>query len=516
MEIDALKDKILILTGKLAEKDVKKYIQEFPPNQVEVKVLNVSLAAFMTPKIIIESLKNVDLSEYGYIMAPGLMVGNLDIIEKKLGKKIFLGPKYACDIPLVIKSNIKLSKKISADKLLLNQGINEYEEIVKNVLKDFEETYSIGSVKIGKGLPPVILAEIVDAPKLGLDRIISKAKYYLKYGADMIDVGATVGEDNSSKIQNIIETLKFKLDAVPISIDSLNPAEIEAGVEAGADLVLSLDEGNIADLTNLDKEVCYTIIPTNVKQGIFPKIPSMRLEKLEENIILAEKHGFKKILADPLLESPINPGLMNSLITYQLFKNKYPSKPMMAGLGNVFELIDADSIGINALLASLVVELNISVCLTTEYSKKARNAIDELSTGLKMSFLAQYKNQPPNGLSFDLLKAKSKKDFLPEYEIKNEKQILTKDESYKPDPKGYYKIWVNHTEKKIYVNYFSNDTLIKTISGLDAESIGKSLFSMKTLSKLEHAIYLGRELQKAEICLYLGKSYSQDVKFQKT
>ena len=31
------------------------------------------------------------------------------------------------------------------------------------------------------------------------------------------------------------------------------------------------------------------------------------------------------------------------------------------------------------------------------------------------------------------------------------------------------------------------------------------------MGSLEHAVYLGRELEKAEVCLKLGKSYVQDV-----
>jgi len=38
--------------------------------------------------------------------------------------------------------------------------------------------------------------------------------------------------------------------------------------------------------------------------------------------------------------------------------------------------------------------------------------------------------------------------------------------------------------------------------------------SIKLISKLDHSLYLGRELAKAEICLYLGKSYSQDISFK--
>lgn len=508
----------MVLTGKLAEQDVKNVLDQYSADQIEVKVLNISLAAFLTPEIIINSLKDkdLDLSQYQYVLVPGLMVGDLNKVENKLGVKVFKGPKYACDIPLIINSDIELSKKISADKLLVDYGINEYDDLIETIDKQNKELFKIGNVKIGGGYPPRILAEIVDAPRLSIQKIVRKAEYYIDHGADMLDVGAIVGEDNSKKLGKIIEELKSRFNKISLSIDSLNPAEIEAGVENGAELVLSIDEGNIERLKNLDKKVCYTVIPTNIKEGYFPKKIDKRIEKLENNINLAKNYGFNKILADPLLESPINPGLMNSLVIFHQFSTHFPEIPTLAGIGNVFELIDADSVGINAILASIALELNISVLLTTEFSKKARNAVDELSTGLKMAFLAIHKKQPPNGLPYDLLRAKSKKDLLPAYEIKDEILIKDSNDTYTPDPKGYFKIWVDHLEIRIYINYYKDDILIYTISGIDAESIGKRLIDLKIISKLSHSMYLGRELERAEICLYLGKTYAQDIKFEES
>jgi len=504
---------ILILTGKLAEKDVKKYVNKYSSDEVQVKVLNITLASFITPDLIIKELKNLDLSKYRYIMVPGLMQGDLKNLENKLGVNVYRGPRYSCDIPIIIESQISLSHDTPADKLLFDKDINEYKNIIEDIEKTHKEAYKIGDLKIGREFPPRILAEIVDAPRLSIDKIISKANYYIENGADMIDIGAIVGENNSKKLAQIIEELKSWNENIPISIDSLNPEEIEKCVEAGADLVLSIDAGNIHELKSINKNICYTVIPTNIKEGIFPKNPNKRLTQLINNIKLAEKYGFNKLLADPLLESPIKPGLMNSLIAYSEFSNKFPEFPMLAGLGNVFELIDADSIGINALLASIVIELGISVCLTTEYSIKSRNAVKELAIGLKMGLIAKHKNKPPNGLSINLLKAKSKKDISYEFNKKDMIYVEDFNKNYIKDPKGYFKIWVDHLEKKIFVNYYSNNKLKFTISGKDAESIGKKLISLDTLTKLDHSLYLGRELQKAQICLYLGKSYAQDIEF---
>jgi dihydropteroate synthase len=43
-----------------------------------------------------------------------------------------------------------------------------------------------------------------------------------------------------------------------------------------------------------------------------------------------------------------------------------------------------------------------------------------------------------------------------------------------------------------------------------ARPIIEEILKRKLLSKLDHAFYLGRELERAEISLYLGKTYNQN------
>ncbi len=105
------------------------------------------------------------------------------------------------------------------------------------------------------------------------------------------------------------------------------------------------------------------------------------------------------------------------------------------------------------------------------------------------------------------------------------------------DPKGYFLIKVNQKEHQLIVEHFSNDIddkgratdpktgkilkckngdkrLPKNVyTGKTAKEIGIKLTESEEpfpLSKLDHALYLGRELQKAEYCLINGKTYIQD------
>ena len=67
---------------------------------------------------------------------------------------------------------------------------------------------------------------------------------------------------------------------VPVSIDTLNPVEIEAAVKAGADLILSADAGNLKAIAPFAKDVAVVIIPTNESKGIFHAIPKLASECL--------------------------------------------------------------------------------------------------------------------------------------------------------------------------------------------------------------------------------------------
>ncbi len=105
------------------------------------------------------------------------------------------------------------------------------------------------------------------------------------------------------------------------------------------------------------------------------------------------------------------------------------------------------------------------------------------------------------------------------------------------DPNGYFLIKIDLSEQEIVVEHFSNDINeqgiaidpstgepikcsggtprkpTKVYRGRSAKEIGIKLTEgggPYPLTKLDHALYLGRELQKAESCLKEGVSYVQD------
>lgn len=87
------------------------------------------------------------------------------------------------------------------------------------------------------------------------------------------------------------------------------------------------------------------------------------------------------------------------------------------------------------------------------------------------------------------------------------------------DIKGFFVILIDHEKKKIVVehyNYVKDKKLIKTgkinevVEGVNAEELCKKIIKRGLLSRLDHASYLGRELQKAEQALKHGFEYTQE------
>ncbi len=105
------------------------------------------------------------------------------------------------------------------------------------------------------------------------------------------------------------------------------------------------------------------------------------------------------------------------------------------------------------------------------------------------------------------------------------------------DPNGYFLIRVDSAAGELVVEHYSNDideigraidpktgkplgckastkrTPLQIFRGRSAKEVGIQLTEGKDplpISKLDHALYLGRELQRAEQCLLISKQYVQD------
>ena len=124
---------------------------------------------------------------------------------------------------------------------------------------------------------------------------------------------------------------------------------------------------------------------TSVKDT-FQKKAEERVSLLQETITQAKSLGVEKILADLILD-PL--AILESFMAFRQFSEQNPNVPLFVGVSNVTELIDADSVGVNALIANLSSEVNASILLATEKSDKAKGTIKEEVLAAKMMFLAK-------------------------------------------------------------------------------------------------------------------------------
>ena len=194
-----------------------------------------------------------------------------------------------------------------------------------------------------------------------------------------------------------------------------------------------------------------------------------------------------------------------------MFKRERPEMPLLMGLCNVAEMIDADSIGVNALLTMLAAEIGVSLVLIVEKSVKTMGSTAEAKIAAQMATIAWGKRTPPKDLGLNLLMFKDKRRAETRLNLNGAVIVEASDKNgeYPPDPLGFFTIKVNHEDERIEVLYSGVKGKI-LIKGGTARSIYGEILRRGLLSMLSHALYLGVELGKAEEALRTGKSYVQE------
>jgi dihydropteroate synthase-like protein len=486
---------VLVATGRCAEQVVRETVGA----AADVLVLDVDIAALMTPPLLREAYVEF-ARQHGHkhdvILIPGAAnPADFGALGDELSVKIALGPKQAYDLGLVLASldQSMLSLNEPADLIIREKRRDEALNLLTQLEGSAAYDFKIRDLKIGGNSRMKVLGEIIDAPVADAKRI---ALQHIHNGADIIDVGIPLGTAKREVRRTFAEVSEVTDDHnVPLSIDSLDPELICAGIESGAELVLSLTAENAAEIgpAVARKDLAAVVLPEN--------------GDVCSTVALARTFGISKIIADPVLY-PIGSGASNSLAEYHRVRS-VSNVPLFLGVGNIVELMEADSIGANALLAGLAMELGVGVLFTPEHSDKAKGSVKELKTAAQMMQLAQYRKSPPKDLGIDLLVLKERRR-RPEYRITSTNVLDAKDfdtAKWAPDPAGSFVIGFRGG-----MIVARHDTGI-TVRGNSAKGLLDAIFELELVSTASHAAYLGRELKKAEIALKLGRSYAQDDAF---
>lgn len=431
----------LFLTGKLAEKSLHKVLAEMQPASFEYQVaqLGISVAALMTPEFIARRLP--DARGADRIFVPGLCRGDLAPLSEKYGVPVERGPEDLKDLPQYFGHGGKAP------------DLSRYD------------------VKI--------FAEIVEAPQLPVEGILARAEHYRAQGANVIDLGC-LPNTPFPHLEESVQALKAA--GFEVSVDSLVSDELLRGGGAGADYLLSLTEKSlwIAD------EVAATPVLIPARAGSLPS--------LYRAIEAMRKKG-KPFLADPILD-PIPFGLTDSIVRYHRLRKKYPDIRIMMGVGNLTELTDADTTGVNAMLFGIIAELNLNAVLATSVSPHACNAVAEADVARRVMFAAHEDKRLPRDYSNGLLGLHDRRPFpYTEAEIA-EFAAQVKDPSFR--------IQISEEGMSIY----NRDGLFRDIDPF------RLYPHLKVDDDASHAFYLGVELARAQIAWQLKKRYSQDEELQ--
>lgn len=499
---------ILIATGRLAEQTVRLAVQ----SKADVLAIDTDVAAFITPHRLLNAMQaqqaSGDLSDnlsgtYDIIFVPGLISGNFSNVEKEFGCRIYLGPKHAYDLEYIISfvGKVEFSTTVPACELLINARRGMALNTVHRIEANTNAPIHIGKLKLGGAARMKVMAEIVNATGLDAQELSDRIRSFIKKGADIIDLGASLNA-TPEDVENAIRTAR-KVSSVPISIDTLDPELLTRALNTGVDIVLSLNSSNISKIGNKVKK-------TGTAAVVIPDTGA-GIESLIENIKKAHDIGISYIIADPILD-PIGHGISGSIVRYYEFNKRFPDIPLFFGVGNVTELIDADSAGVNAAFCGIAADVGASILFTPEYSNKTQGSINELKTASEMMVLSKERDSSPKDLGIDLLILKEKR--------RREDETIPADIIYAKvsdtwclDPAGYIKIGISPDPGsgaggRIIVRHKNG-----CIVGENAGEVLDTLIDMELVSTLGHAGYLGSELKKAELALQFNRSYAQDDNF---
>jgi dihydropteroate synthase len=441
------REHIHFITGRLAEHALKSVVAPLAADigfDYSVDVLPITVAALMTPEWVARHW-HVPASATRIVL-PGYCEGEIAPLAESTSAAIERGPRDLRQLPRYFR---------------------------REPPPDDYGRYDIE-----------IIAEINHCPRLTLDEMLRHAASLAADGANVIDVGCEPGQT----WPGVADAVKALTDAGHrVSIDSLNPLEIAPAAAAGAELVLSVNSTNRDAAADWGVEVVVT-----------PDVPAT-LEGLDDTIDRLARDGVR-LRIDPILE-PIGFGFAASLGRYLDVRRRYPDAEMMMGIGNLTELTDVDSAGVNTILLGFCQEQGIRSVLTTQVINWARSSVRECDIARRLMYHAVSHRVLPKHVELGLIVLRdgeieeppvAELQFLAQQIRDNNYRLFAADGE------------VHLVGAGLHLHDADPFTLMEQLrqSG-PGSSVPKNLDAA-------HAFYLGYEMCKAATALALGKTYRQD------
>ena len=408
-----------------------------PPFEAVVAVMKITVAALMTTPWIARFLEvppDTDL-----VLLPGLVEGETEVLSQRYGVAVEKGPKDLREIP----------GYFGRAQAAMEYGAYDIE----------------------------ILAEINNAPKLSREAIRAAAEYFRASGADLIDIGCTPGLPFPA-LGEVVRELRGA--GLRLSVDSFDPGEIRTAVEAGAELVLSINGTNL--------EAARQLAGTGARVVAIPDFGES-IDTLPATIEALERWNVGYLI-DPVIE-PIGFGFTASLERYAEVHRRYPDAAQLMGVGNITELTSADTTGVHALLLAVCQETGVRAVLTTEVIPWARGAVREIDIARRLMYHAVRHRTLPKNVDDRLVTVKDPEILeYDEAELRRLHAAVT-------DPN--FRIFTDRST----ITVFNHEIFVR---GTDIQEI----FGQLGVDEATHAFYLGRELARAKLAITLGKTYRQE------
>ena len=434
---------LLFVTGKLAESALRRTLDELAPRagfRPSVAVLPITVAALATMPWIARHLTVPN--GVNRVILPGLCGGDLNAISAPSGVVVERGPKDLRDLPDYFSA---AAGCLPADLRCVRH---------RHHRRDQPRSASRGCADI-----------------------LAQARALRSEGADLIDVGCDPGE----AWPGAGECVRALREAgLRVSIDSFHPAEVAAAVKNGAELVLSVNGGNVEAARDWGCEV--VVLPDDIHT----------LAGLDRTVEKLTAWGVPFRL-DPVIE-PIGFGFAASLGRYLEVRRRYPEAELMMGVGNLTELTDVDSAGVNVLLMAFCQEVGIRSVLTTEVINWCRSCVRELDLARRLVHHAVTRHVLPKRLVPDL--------------------VLLRD----PKLHSYGAAFLAELAARVTdrnIRLFAEDGRLHVLNdkmhlhGQDPFDLFEQMRQREDVDPA-HAFYLGYEMAKAMTALTLGKNYTQD------
>ncbi|QDT03192.1 hypothetical protein K227x_15740 [Rubripirellula lacrimiformis] len=431
------------VTGRLAEAAVRAVVEELAEQHslsFSIGVMPITVAALMTPKWLKRHLQIP--AQATHVILPGYCQNGIEELTESIQIPVICGPNDCRAIPELFGG-----KKRQAD---------------------------FGQHDID------IIAEINHAPRRSIDEVIRIGHQLRAEGADVIDFGC----DPSTRCNAVGDYVAALVDqGLRVSIDTFDPWEAAAATKRGASLVLSVNSTNRLAAVDWGCEVVA-----------IPDVPGD--EKSFQKTIDFLSDNNVPFRLDPILE-PIGGSFTESLVRYAKVRRDYPDAAMMMGIGNLTELTDVDSAGINFMLLAICQELKIHSVLTTQVINWARSSVRECDLARRLTHYSIRHGVPPKRLSDGL--------------------VMLRDAKLRPFPSAGLTGLAESIKDNNYRLFAQDDQIHLLSAGLhlndsDPFRLFDRLMNESVSDNVDagHAFYLGYEMAKASIALTLGKQYSQD------